>query len=163
ASVAKRLGAYEQELHRWFEEALAARPARFVDIGAADGFYAVGGARHGVAGDAFELAPPPRREIRGLAKLNPVRREGPGPATRAALARLDFDGAFVLCDCEGAEVDLLTRAMASRMAHATLIVEVHDFLRTGAQRLLRERFAETHAIDLVRPVAREPQEYPELD
>src|SRR5262245_46881839 len=47
-SLAKRVGAYEHELHGWFEAALAARPARFVDIGAADGFYAVGVARRGV-------------------------------------------------------------------------------------------------------------------
>jgi hypothetical protein len=163
ASLAKRVGAYERELYSWFEEALEARPTRFVDIGAADGFYAVGMARRGVPVDAFELARSARREIRDLAKLNGVQVTVYGRATEAALLRLDFDGALVLCDCEGAEVDLLTRGVAERMARATVIVEVHDFLRSGAEQLLRERFAATHAIDLVRPVDREPDAFPELE
>src|SRR5262245_31327210 len=72
AWLAKRVGAYERELHTWFEAALATRPERFVDIGAADGFYAVGVARHGIPVTAFELARSAREELRALAALNGV-------------------------------------------------------------------------------------------
>jgi hypothetical protein len=163
SSVAKRLGAYESELHPWLAEALAARPARFVDVGAADGFYAVGFARAGIPVEAFELAPTARRETEALAELNGVALTLHGKATSATLARTALDRALLLCDCEGAEVDILTPDVVARLRTATVIVEVHDWLRPGTEHTLLERFAATHAPERLVPTARDPSAYPELE
>jgi hypothetical protein len=48
AATQKLIGAYERELHPWLERVLAQRPTRFVDIGAADGYYAIGIARRDI-------------------------------------------------------------------------------------------------------------------
>jgi hypothetical protein len=162
ASVPKRIGAYELELHPWLDAALALPPARFVDIGAADGFYAVGVARRGIPTEAFEIARSARAEIRALAQLNRVELTVRGRATAALLERLDFRDALVLCDCEGAEVDLLVPPVVARLATATVIVEVHESSRPGAGALLRERFAATHAIDVIEPAERDAAAFPEL-
>jgi hypothetical protein len=42
APIAKLLGTYEQELHPVFEEVIAKQPRTIIDIGAAEGYYAVG-------------------------------------------------------------------------------------------------------------------------
>jgi len=49
---------------------LAQRPSRFIDLGAADGYYAVAIARLGIAVDAFELSPSARRDLSRLAAVN---------------------------------------------------------------------------------------------
>ena len=68
AATQKLIGTYERELHPWFERVLAQRPTRFVDIGAADGYYAIGIARAGVPVVAFEMSRIARRQLRELAK-----------------------------------------------------------------------------------------------
>jgi hypothetical protein len=162
ASLSKRLGSYERELHGWLEDALAAAPARFVDVGAADGFYAVGVARRGVPVDAFELARTARAQVHELAALNAVRVAISGRATAASLAPIDFTEALVLCDCEGAELELLTPALIERLTTATVIVEAHESVRPGAERVLRERFAASHDVDVVQPSDRDAADFPEL-
>ena len=162
ADVSKRVGAYECELHSWFDEGLAAGPSRFIDIGAADGFYAVAVALRGVPVEAFEMARSAREEIDVLAALNEVPVTIHGRATPASLSRLDFAHALVLCDCEGAEIELLAPPLIARLASATVIVEVHEAERPGAQALLRERFAASHDADVVLPVKRDVSSYPEL-
>jgi hypothetical protein len=161
-SLQKRIGAYELELHSWLEQALERRPARFIDIGAADGFYAVGIARRGVPVVAFEMARSARAEMLELARLNGVQLIPRGRATAAELERLDFTDALVLSDCEGAEVDVFAPAVIDRMRSATVIVEVHESRRPGAGTVLRERFAATHDIDIVEPAQRDAAAFPEL-
>jgi hypothetical protein len=161
-SIPKRIGAYELELHGWFENALAASPARFVDIGSADGFYAVGVATRGVPVQAFEMARSARAEARELAALNGVQLTILGRATVAALKRIDFARALVLSDCEGAEAELLTPGVVARMRTATVIVEVHESVRSGVGALLRERFAPTHDVEVVEPVEHDADAFPEL-
>ena len=85
AAVAKLLGAYESEISPWFTHALAASPPLFLDLGAADGYYAVGVkvASPDTEVVAFEISATARRELVELATLNGVtidirRRASPG-------------------------------------------------------------------------------------
>ncbi len=161
-SIQKRIGSYELELCPWLEQALANPPARFVDVGAADGFYAVGVARRGIPVEAFEMARTARAEIRELADANDVTVAVRGRATVAALARLDFADALVLSDCEGVEVDLFTPAVVDCLRLATVVVEVHESIRPGAGAVLRERFGASHAVEVAQPVKRDIARFPEL-
>ena len=166
--VAKLLGTYEEELAGVLAEQVSSEPPLFVDIGAADGYYAVGFALASPASrvHAYEIDPVARRMLRRLARENGVadRVTLHGPANTRRLGELDLDGAFVLCDIEGAEVDVLDPVAVPGLARATLVVEVHplpDGGDTGA--VMRERFAGTHAIEAIEPRGRDPHAYPELD
>lgn len=153
----KLLGAYELELHEAIAEQVARRPAVFADLGAADGYYAVGFALASPATEvhAYEIDPVARRQLRRLARENGVHVRLHGPANTRRLAELDLDGAFVLCDIEGAELDVLD---PEALAAAWLVVEEHDTADA-----LRERFAATHSIETIAPRERDPLAYPELE
>jgi hypothetical protein len=102
--VAKFVGAYELELHGWLEEGLP-RPTRFVCLGAADGYWAVGiAARHPqIKVEAFELSETLRERVRQATRRNGARVSMRRRATSSGLASGRLDGALVLCDVEGAE------------------------------------------------------------
>lgn len=161
AAVSKLLGIYEAEIQPWIAEALARPPRRFVDIGSADGYYAVGAARLGIPVTAFELSRLARASCAELAAMNSVELDLRGRATASRLARLDLAGALVLCDCEGAEVDILAGPALRQLREATVIAEVHEGFVPGADRTLRERFEPTHTVEAI-PVGERESELPEL-
>jgi precorrin-6B methylase 2 len=157
--VAKLLGTYERELIPAFEEWIAARPRVMVDVGAAEGYYAVGFA-HAMPQatvHAFDIDPAARRRCTALAALNGVQdrvivREACTPAT---LGELPEEGVVLLSDCEGCERDLLDPARQPLLRRWPIVVEVHDFIDPAISATLRERFAGSHDIEVIteRPVA----------
>jgi hypothetical protein len=166
--VAKLLGTYEEELSDVLTDEVGRGVACFVDIGAADGYFAVGFA---VASSrtqvhAFEIDPVATRVLRRLARENGVddRVTVHGPANTRRLGELELDGAFVLCDIEGAEVDVLDPAAVPALARATIVVEVHPSPEGGdTGTVMRERFEATHAIEAIEPGEHDPAAHPELD
>ena len=54
------------------------------------------------------------------------------------------------------------RLLLSSVMSATVIVEVHDWLRPGTERTLRERFAASHDLERRVPAPRDGDAYPEL-
>lgn len=161
ASLPKRLGLYEWQLHDWLEYALSASPARFINIGASDGYYAVGAALWGLPVDAFEMAASARADIHELAHRNGVSVNVFGAATGERVRRLSLERSLVVSDCEGAEVDIFDSATVQALRTATAIIEVHGDVRPRAEQLLRERFRATHTCQRVTPGGlhhREPRE-----
>jgi hypothetical protein len=144
APIAKLLGTYEQELHPVFEEVIAQQPQTIVDIGAADGYYAVGLALTcpGSAVYAFEPARSGRESCRALAGANRVKVNLRGNATARRIQALRLDGAFVLCDIEGTEASVLDQATADGMRTTTVMVELHEREVSGITDVLRMRFSE---------------------
>ncbi len=92
------------------DEVIAQQPHLVVDIGAAEGYYAVGLARRlpRCRIVAFDIDPIARKMCRRLAKLNGVRDrvEVRGECDTTYLWTLP-PHSFVLSDCEGAEKTLL--------------------------------------------------------
>ena len=166
--TAKLLGTYEQELAAVVAEEVDARPPLFVDIGAADGYYAVGFAlaSPGTPVHAFEIDPVAKRQLRELVRANGVeeRLTLHGPANTRRLGELDLEDAFVLCDIEGTEVDVLDPAAVPSLAGAHVLVEVHPVDGGGdTEPAMRARFASTHEIEAIEPRARDFSAHRELD
>ena len=150
AMVPKLTGSYEAELHRVIDEALERRPPVFVDVGTADGYYAVGFARQSNAEVfGFELAPRARRLCSELARLNEVSVHLHGRATGRQLRTLPLEDAFVLSDCEGTEADIFDEDSVAALRTALVVIEVHDWARPGVERLLVDRFQLSHDIELI--------------
>lgn len=129
------LGLYEREVADVIAESLRDR-STFIDIGAADGYYAVGVLKAGLAEQsiAFEMNPKARASIAALASLNNVsdRLTIHGAADAGSLASLSagvisgsFEHCVVLCDIEGAETEVLNDRALALLSHAVIVVELH--------------------------------------
>lgn len=144
------LGSYEASLHPVIESVIARNYAQILDIGAAEGYYAVGLARRmpDATIHARDTDPRARLLCAELARVNGVSsRVLIGPeVTHADLALCANARTFVLCDIEGAEGLLLDPDKAHALAEADILVEVHEGMRPGLLALLTGRFQRTHRI-----------------
>jgi hypothetical protein len=162
----KLLGSYEAELHGALEDLIARGFDVVINVGCAEGYYAVGLALAlpSAKVHAFDTNPVAQEFCRRLAALNGVadRVVVGGHCTVETLAALPLDGALVVVDVEGYEVDLLDPGRAPGLRRSTVVVEFHDHFRPGASKMVMERFAPTHAIQVIRQSARDPRDYPAL-
>jgi hypothetical protein len=151
APVAKLVGDYERQLHGPVTSALDSGRSPFVDVGCAEGYYAIGLAlrhRHLLI-HAYDLAPSARSLCRDLATFNGCidrveigRRCGVRQLRRVSLAN-----AFVLVDIEGAEFAFFSAQMVALMREAMVIIELHRPPDDPAVVALRERFRRSHRVD----------------
>lgn len=150
ARLARLLGVYEASLTPVIEAIIARGYGRVVDIGAAEGYYAVGLARRMPATrvQAHDGDPRARALCAALAAANGVaaRLEIGGVLTHADFADLPAGDCVIICDIEGAEADLLDPGAAPALRGADLLVEVHEGMKPGTLDLLRSRFEATHEI-----------------
>lgn len=151
--VAKLLGCYEQPLQSHIEAAIQAAYPTILNIGCAEGYYAVGMARRmpHTRVLAFDLNPKAQQVCQELAAKNAV-------SDRITIGGLfrpeDFASyagqrVLVLCDIEGAERDLLNPQLSPALAGMDLIVESHECLLPGITQSLIERFQPTHQITVI--------------
>ena len=150
ARAARLLGCYEASLAPVIEEIVTQAPALIMDIGCAEGYYAVGLARrlpHSriMARDESERA---RGYCTALAARNGVagRVEVGGLITHADFAVAQTTDTVVICDIEGAEMALLDPVAAPSLCHARILVECHDCMTPGVSATLTARFAATHHV-----------------
>jgi hypothetical protein len=144
------LGVYEASLHPVIEAIIARAYPQILDIGCAEGYYAVGLARRMLETTihARDINPVARDRCVQLAAENGVAdRVLVGPeVTHADLALCATAPTLVLCDIEGAEDTLLQPAQAPALLQADLLVEVHEADAPGLLSRLTARFAATHSI-----------------
>jgi precorrin-6B methylase 2 len=163
---AKLLGSYERELHPAIERAMRTGFSTIVNVGAADGYYAVGLALRMPEARvfAFEVNEGRRDLCMELARLNGVaeRIDIAGACDPAWLAALEGDCLLVM-DCEGCEVGLLGREQAASLAGSSLIVELHDFIDPRSSHTVVERFSATHECERIAAAPRHSGDFPELE
>jgi hypothetical protein len=166
APAAKLLGTYEQELTTVFEDALQRVTRTFVDIGCADGYYAVGMPfiSPGLTTHAFDIARSARELCAEVAAVNDVaaRVRIKGRFSAESLAGLDVNGALMLCDVEGAEAALFDEALVSRLRHTFVVIEVHEHVKPGLSGHLQSVFASSHDHRVMVQDKRRPQDFAEL-
>lgn len=163
---AKLLGSYEAELHDALEALLATGYDRVVNIGCAEGYYAVGLALRLPSAEvfAFDIDARARYLCRRLSKKNGVsnRVHIAGECNPALLNEIAFGRPLVVVDCEGCERQLLRPALAPRLLAADLLVELHDFLDPGISSGIIDCFEPTHDITLIDSAERDPAPYAAL-
>ena len=145
--VPKLLGIYERELHGAVEDAIRAEPEVIVNVGAADGYYAVGLARRCPHARVvtYEADPEQRELLARVTAANGVAVQIEGTAGPGTLVEADL----VVMDCEGCERALLDPAAIPWLGAATIIVELHDVWDPGVGAAVTERFAATHEIVVI--------------
>jgi hypothetical protein len=147
------LGSQELELHEAIEH-IATRDYRTIlNIGAADGYYAVGLAMRlpDACIEAFEALPEFHPLIQRAAQANSVRQRIAifGKCT-VDLLNLRLASAaqptLIVMDVEGAEVALLDLHAVPPLELADILVETHDAFAPAATEELIDRLGETHDV-----------------
>lgn len=149
ALLPRLLGSYESELHPHIEALAAEGLDQIVDIGCAEGYYAVGFARMlpQLVVHAHDTDPRAQRACRALAELNGVsdRVKVGGAFTHADFEAFAGTRSLVFMDIEGGEGQLLDPARAPALRGLKILVETHP----GPTALCDEiaaRFQDSHDI-----------------
>lgn len=158
AYLPKLLDIYERELTPQFEAICARSPRLIVNVGAGEGYYAIGLARRNPQAKiiAFEMSETGRLLLSEMARLNKVveRVEIRGKCEANDLQQVlaDAPDRVIVCDVEGYEKWLLDPVVAPALRDA----ETHDFKDPGISEELETRFAPTHHI---RRIWQEPRSH----
>jgi hypothetical protein len=166
AYLPKLLGIYERELSAQVESICSSKPRLIVDIGAAEGYYAIGLARRNPQAliVAFEMESRGQSTLREMAGLNNVadrveiRGKCEAPDLVAALG--GTPAPVVVCDVEGYEEKLLDPQAVPALRQAFILVELHDFIIPGITKKLKERFGATHRIEHIWQQPRSRADFP---
>ena len=169
--IAKLLGCYEQPLQPYLVRAIERNYETLINIGCAEGYYAVGlaVAMPDTISLAFDTDKNAQKACAELAEKN-------GVAERVKIgAHFDIEkfrefeahNALVFCDIEGAERALLDPIKVPALAKFDIIVESHECLINGITEDLINRFSPTHDIvriddDGSRGLERAPKWFSEL-
>ena len=162
----KLLGSYEAELHEALTEIIAADYETVIDIGCAEGYYAVGLALHLPKARmyAFDIDSRARDLCKALAMTNDVseRVSVEGECDHKRLQTLTNGRSLIVCDCEGCELGLLDPSLVPGLKASDLLVELHDMVDPSISKTIVERFAPTHEITLIDSAERNPSLFPAL-
>jgi hypothetical protein len=134
------LGLYEQEVLSALANVPLEYRRSFIELGAADGYYAVGVLVNGLFDRSycFEISERGQKAVAANAELNGVssRVQIYGIADQdfhATLPPSAMGNSTLLIDIEGAEFDILTPEMFERFSRSVIIVELHDHFFADAQ------------------------------
>ncbi len=159
----KLLGCYEAELHPIVERIIRRNYAEILDVGSAEGYYAVGLARRMPATRivAFDTDPGARELLHRMVEVNGVAEqvticEFYDPAKLQE--RLTPD-TLLFADCEGYETTLLDPEQAPALRTCDILVELHDCLQPGVTGAVLPRFQSTHSIALIGQQPRTPSDW----
>ena len=122
-------GTYELELHQIIEEVVSNHYDKIIDIGCAEGYYAVGLAlRTDVEVHAFDCEPRERSYCRRMARENnvAVRVHVKSWCSEDTLKRLAVGRCLIISDCEGFEASLFSSSLVAALKNSDLIIELHQ-------------------------------------
>ena len=166
AYIPKLLGIYERELADVIEDICSRRSPLIVDIGAAEGYYAVGLALRSPYSRivAFEMETGGQTALRDMALLNGVASRieisGKCEAHDLEVVLTRAESPVIVCDVEGNEEFLLDPVTVPSLRKSTILAETHDFVTPGLTNELRARFEPSHRIRLIRQERRSRTEFP---
>jgi ribosomal protein L11 methylase PrmA len=148
----KILGSYEQEIQQVIERICTVNYNGIIDIGCAEGYYAVGLARRIKTARvyAFDTNKEALRLCREMARVNDVsdRIITGNYCDMDVLKSIPLVGrTLIISDCEGYEKHLFTEKSASFFRLYDLLIELHDFVDINISSQIRAAFQLTHDIE----------------
>jgi len=164
------LGLYEKDILDILERSRT-KYSTLINLGAADGYYAVGALMGGLfeKGYCFEVEPKGREIIAQNAMLNGVKDKLKifGAATNDFYLQIpssERDRAVVIVDIEGAEFDVLTAEVFDAFTRSLFIVEIHDWVEQGEAKIkrLQESIPSNYTLTTVKMGARDLSQFEEL-
>ena len=165
----KWLGTYEAPISPCLEGIFQNPPANLIDVGCAEGYYAVGFAwkMKGTTVHAFDSDIGSTYQTRKLANINAVgdRLKSETWCSHEDITRISARGStLVFCDIEGGEQFLLDPETCPALRKCRILVEIH--LLNGSMdemsSLLKRRFGSSHEILRIDDSTRRLADFPKL-
>lgn len=162
----KLLGTYETETHPAIMASIGNRYDAIVDVGCAEGYFAVGLARlfPDIPVLAYDTNAPSLEILGKLAALNGCAERIVGgafcdPAELGRVLTL-YPRCFVIVDCEGYEKTLFADPATNALTAASdMIIECHDLWDRTITPTLVAALTPTHAVEVVTACGRNPNLY----
>jgi hypothetical protein len=156
------LGCYEEELHPVIERCIAKGYSRIVDVGCAEGYYAVGLSKAipNAQVFAFDTDPWARMVCKALAEAN-QRLESihiEGFCNQEWLRRNAVPEMLIISDCEGYEAKLFQGDSLDWLSAVDLIIEIHDMPPSDDHWLVK-RFRKSHDVKIIHSRARNVDDF----
>jgi len=150
----KIIGCYESAMTPWILDIPSRKYDVILDVGCAEGYYAVGFAYRNYAKTvyAFDIEKEALDNARQLSALNHVEDKicFEGLCDVEKISTLcENRKSLIFCDIEGGEDDLLDPDKIPALRTIDMIIESHDFIVPGMINKLIERFQGTHHIEIV--------------
>lgn len=150
----KLLGSYESELYDDIEKLLKNNYDTILDIGCAEGYYAVGFAMRKPEATvfAYDLNKTALLACKQMAILNHVEKNMKFGEFCSAETLRDFPfkgKGLVLSDCEGFEIDLFTKEAVANLTNCDILIELHDLYNEKISVEIENAFKDTHTIKKV--------------
>lgn len=166
SAIAKILGTYEKELIPTLEKIKDTNPALILNIGGAEGFYAVGCTTKwpGSRAIVYEALSEGRRLIElnsrmnGVSDLVEIRGICDQIELKSLLLQQPAD--VMIMDVEGAELALLSNEVVEALEHSILLIESHDFCQPDCINILLSKFKSSHDIEVIRSRIRDASDFP---
>lgn len=153
----KIIGSYEDELSLTIEEFCNQNYSEIIDIGSADGYYAIGFALRQpnakvYAYDIDEFANAFCNEMSILNNVsNNVNIESLCSAD--TLNNFKFTGkGLIISDCEGYEMQLFNATNIKNLINCDILIEIHDFIDANISAYLLDLFKDTHEITIIKSI-----------
>ena len=166
ALLPKIAGTYEMELHPVMERLKGEGVDLVLDVGSAEGYYAIGLTRllNPKATHCFDIDDSAHPTMWRLAELNGVKDKiithGWCDAQSFEQLLAPARKPLVMMDCEGGEYDLLDPVKAPVLRRAMILVETHGWKNKLGKTVLEDRFSATHQITRVNMLPRVPRDCP---
>ncbi|MDB5226399.1 MAG: hypothetical protein JWN78_592 [Bacteroidota bacterium] len=168
----KIIGSYEAELHQTIEAFIQKNFDIIIDIGCAEGYYAIGFALKNKNAKiyAYDTDETARILCDEMSKLNHV--EGrisiKNEFTPDSFKEIDpSKKTLLICDCEGYEAKLFNADALPYIKDITLLIETHDFIDPEISINLQKLLAGTHKLEIVQTIddllKAKYYKYPELE
>jgi hypothetical protein len=153
ALVPKIVGTYEAQLHPFITQVTNTNYSDIIDVGSAEGYYAVGFAHHMRDSKihCYDINEKDLDFCRKMAKKNGLTNlTYNNRCTPETLITFDFKGkGFILCDCEGYELELFTPEVINKLKNIDLLIEMHDVANPVISSAILSRFQYTHNFQVV--------------
>jgi len=165
------LGLYEKEILNFIENIQPGQFSTFLDIGAADGYYAVGILFSGKIKQSicFERTDKGRKAIQKnwIANGSKGRLRVEGIANRTTLSSLtdyDLEKALILIDIEGDEFELLDYDVLYMLRRSTILLEIHNWVVGFEEKYkkLLSNLDRLFSIEIIERVDRQVEKFNEL-
>lgn len=151
--VPKITGSYESQLVPIIEQIISTSYNNIIDIGSAEGYYAVGLARHlpDCIVHCYDINEQDLEFCRKMAKLNNTSNitynNFCSPET---LVNFHYGKrSLVFCDCEGYELELFNENVINALRDTEVLVEMHDVINPVISETLLKRFNKSHNVLVV--------------
>lgn len=144
------IGQYERQIYPFLLDA-AQRADLVINLGHGEGYYAIGFARLGKRVVAFDVDPNERRICQEMARLNRVDDRisiRPWCSAGTLTSLTHSERALVLCDIEGAELELFTPSLIRNLSHCDVIVEMRGLFPEANDHFV-SRFEGTHYVSRI--------------